>query len=60
MEMAKTEKVDNWDSLIALMKEREKHFKGKREKTDHDFILYGASRDGTTLEEYEKSRKRKK
>lgn len=38
-------KTDNWDELIAWIKERDRHFKGKREKTDHDLILYGASRD---------------
>ena len=43
--MTKAEKTDNWDKLIALIKERERHFKGKMEKTDHDLILYGASRN---------------
>jgi len=37
-------KTDNWDELIAWIKERDKNFKGKREKIDHDLILYGASR----------------
>jgi len=38
-------KTDNWDSLIAWLRERDRNFKGKREKIDHDLILYGASRD---------------
>ena len=38
-------KTDNWDRLIALLKERGKKFKGKKTRIDHDLILYGASRD---------------
>lgn len=34
-------KTDNWDHLIALIKERDRKFRGKREKIDHDQILYG-------------------
>jgi len=39
----KGKKTDNWDDLIAWIKERDKEFKGKKEKIDHDLILYGAS-----------------
>jgi len=33
-------KTDNWDSLIAWIKEKDKKFKGKRVRLDHDKILY--------------------
>jgi len=33
--------------MIAWAEERAKGYKGKKEKTDHDLILYGVSRDGT-------------
>ncbi|GEM_PF-807678 len=39
-----SQETDNWDSLIELIKERDKNFRGKRRKIDHDLILYGASR----------------
>jgi len=45
----KIKKTDNWDSLIAWIKERDKHFKGKRKKIDHDLILYGVNRQGDVL-----------
>ena len=40
-------KTDNWDDLIAWIKENDKKFKGKKEKIDHDLIAYGVSRDGS-------------
>ena len=36
-----TAKTDNWDSLIAWIKEKDRKFKGKRVRIDHDQILYG-------------------
>ena len=38
---ASAAKTDNWDSLIAWIKEKDKKFKGKRVRIDHDQILYG-------------------
>lgn len=38
-------KTDNWDNLIAWLKERDKSFKGKKEIIDHDLIAHGVSRD---------------
>jgi len=40
------EKTDNWDSLIAKLREESRNFKGKRVKIDHDLIAHGVSRDG--------------
>ena len=34
-------KTDNWDGLLAWIKEKDKKFKGKRVRIDHDQILYG-------------------
>ncbi len=42
---ASTAKTDNWDDLIAWVKENDKKFKGKKEKIDHDEILYGDAHD---------------
>ena len=36
-----TAKTDNWDGLLAWIKEKDKKFKGKRVRIDHDQILYG-------------------
>ncbi len=38
---AGTAKTDNWDGLIAWIKEKDRRFKGKRVRIDHDQILYG-------------------
>ncbi|MFA5930066.1 MAG: antitoxin VapB family protein [Candidatus Micrarchaeia archaeon] len=46
-EGASTAKTDNWDDLIAWIKENDKKFKGKKVKIDHDQILYGDSDDGS-------------
>ena len=43
---AGTAKTDNWDSLIARLREESRKFKGKRVKIDHDLIAHGVSRDG--------------
>ena len=58
MKMAKTEKTDNWDNLIALMKERDRHFKGKKRHIDHDLIAHGVSRNGKKLKGHGKHRKK--
>ena len=52
----------SWDKMLDRIKEQDKHFKGKREKIDHDLIAHGVSRDGTTLEDLKKrkGKKRKK
>jgi len=39
-------KKENFDDLIAWIKEKDKKFKGKREKIDYDLIAYGVSRNG--------------
>ena len=39
-------KTDNWDELIAWIKEQDKKFKGKREKIDNDQIIYGDPYEG--------------
>ena len=36
-----TEKKHTWDEVLARLKARAKSYKGKRETTDHDKILYG-------------------
>lgn len=40
-------KTDNWDNLIAWIRENDKKFKGKRVKLDHDKILYDDPYDGS-------------
>lgn len=40
-------KTDNWDNLIAWLKENDRHFKGKKVKIDHDLIAHGVSRDSS-------------
>ncbi len=39
------EKTEDLKDLLAWAKKRAKNFKGKREKTDIDLIVYGVSRD---------------
>ncbi len=38
-------KTHGWAETIAWARERGKKFRGKRERTDHDLIAYGVSRD---------------
>lgn len=45
-EQRQAAKTDNWDRMIAWIKEKDRHFKGKKEKIDHDQILYGETHDG--------------
>jgi|GEM_PF-807207 len=40
-------KTQTMSDLIAWAKERNRNFKGKREKIDHDLIAHGVSRDGS-------------
>ena len=40
-------KTDNWDNLIAWIKENDKQFKGKKIKYDIDKILYDDPYDGS-------------
>ncbi len=42
---AQTQKTMTWAELAMKMKERAAKYKGKKEKTDHDLIAYGVSRD---------------
>jgi len=42
-------KTDNWDALIARIKKKDKKFKGKRMKIDHDLIAHGVNREGDEL-----------
>ena len=39
-------KSHGWKEMIAWAEERAAKYKGKKEKTDHDLIAYGVSRDG--------------
>ena len=55
----KIRKTDNWDRMIAWIRRRDKNFKGKKEKIDHDLIAYGVSRNGTTIEEFERTERKK-
>ncbi len=57
--MEKRDKKTSWAEMTARQLEKSKRYKGKREKTDHDLIAYGVSRDGTTLEDFERKKKRK-
>ena len=38
-------KTHDWSDVIAWIKERDRHFKGKTRKIDHDLIAHGVSRD---------------
>ena len=38
-------KTHDWKDVIVWVKERDKHFKGKTRKIDHDLIAHGVSRD---------------
>ena len=38
-------KTHDWSDVIAWIKERDKHFKGKTRKIDNDLIAHGVSRD---------------
>lgn len=40
-------KTDNWDSLIAWIRENDKKFKGEKARLDHDKILYDDPYDGS-------------
>jgi len=42
-----TAKTDNWDNLLAWIRENDKKFKGKRVRLDHDKILYDDPYDGS-------------
>ena len=42
-----TQKTLTTDDIISRIKERDKSFKGKKEKIDHDLIAYGVSRDSS-------------
>jgi predicted CopG family antitoxin len=39
-------KAENWNGLLAKLRERSKAYAGKRVKIDHDLIAHGVSRDG--------------
>ena len=38
-------KTHDWSDVVKWAKERAKRYKGAKEKTDHDLIAYGVSRD---------------
>ena len=40
-----TAKTDNWDDLIARLREESRKFEGKRVRIDHDLIAHGVSFD---------------
>ncbi|MFA6907728.1 MAG: hypothetical protein WC263_02785 [Candidatus Micrarchaeia archaeon] len=40
-------KTDNWDSLLAEIRENDKKFKGRKVRLDHDKILYDDPYDGS-------------
>ncbi|MFA6213942.1 MAG: hypothetical protein WC717_01560 [Candidatus Micrarchaeia archaeon] len=40
-------KTDNWDNLLAWIRENDKKFKGGKVKLDHDKILYDDPYDGS-------------
>ena len=44
-EHAEEKKTTDWQTMIARARERDRQFKGKKEKIDHDLIAYGVSRD---------------
>jgi hypothetical protein len=46
-----------WREMNSLAIERAGKYRSRREKIDHDMIAYGVSRDGTTLEEFERKQK---
>jgi len=50
----------SWDEMISRMKERDRHYKGPKEKIDHDLICYGVNRKGETLEELKKRKTNKR
>jgi hypothetical protein len=52
------EKTQGLKDLIAWAKKRARNYKGPKEKTDHDLIAHGISKD--TKRKTGKSRKRKK
>ncbi len=41
------EKTLDWDDILPRLQKRASSYKGKREKTDHDLVAYGVSRDGS-------------
>ena len=44
---AEEEKVLNWGDILKWIKERDKKYKGKKERINHDLIAYGVSRDSS-------------
>jgi hypothetical protein len=42
-------KTKTWGEMVDWIKERDKNFKGKMEKTDHDLIAYGVNRQRDVL-----------
>jgi predicted CopG family antitoxin len=38
-------KSHSWKEMIAWAREKATKYKGKKEKTDHDLVAYGVSRD---------------
>lgn len=42
-------KIHTFREMVEWMKEKDKHFKGKLEKTDHDLIAHGVNRNGDVL-----------
>ena len=59
METEGSKKTTTWHEIFAKIKARDKKFKGKTEKIDHDLIAHGVSRDGTTLENKKKNKRKK-
>ena len=53
-------KTTTWKEILEKQKARDQKFKGKTEKIDHDLIAHGVSRDGATLENKKKNKKRDK
>ena len=41
------QKTIDWEIMIQNAKKRDMHFKGRKEKIDHDLIAYGVSRDSS-------------
>ncbi len=40
-------KTHDWMDVVAWMKEKDKKFKGKKRRIDHDLIAHGVSRDSS-------------
>ncbi|MBI2079439.1 hypothetical protein HYT84_01630 [Candidatus Micrarchaeota archaeon] len=41
------QKTTTWDDALKKIRLRDKQYKGKKEKIDHDLIAYGVSRDSS-------------